>query len=179
MKNLGWSASQRCGGLALMLLAAGCRYTTEGGLPASIRTIQVPVFRNRTLDRALEVPLTRAVVDRLAAGGRLDLGGPEADALLSGEIIGVGRRVTDEDAADAAVESQLEIRVRVRLIDRTGERPRVLMERVFSNRDLYLASGVIRARLGESEETERPRTLIDLGDAIGRAVLDYWPQAGK
>lgn len=164
------------GPFLLLLLAAGCRYTTDGGLPAHIRSIQVPVFRNRTTDRNLAPALTRAVQEHLAAAGRLRLAGSRADAVLEGEITRVTRRVSAEDAADTAIEAQFEITARVRLIDRTGSEPVVLFDRPFTNRGLYLEDGTIRTLLGESERSQRPLALRRLGDYIARAVLDYWPK---
>ncbi len=159
----------------VLMVAAGCRYTTEGGLPAHIRSVEVPVFRNRTTDRELESGLTRAVQETIAASSRLRLAGPEADAVLRGTIIRVHRTVTDEDGTDAAVEGQIIITARVQLVDRTGKGGRVLLDRTFTSRDLYRETGVYRTGLGASETTERPNAVRDLGRVIGRAVLDYWP----
>lgn len=80
---------------------AGCGYTVRGTLPAHIKTVAVPVFRNLTEEPAIEGFLTRAVVEAFSTNGRLKVVGREqADAVLDGEIIGysVSSIAFDRDA---------------------------------------------------------------------------------
>jgi lipopolysaccharide assembly LptE-like protein len=61
-------------GLLLALaacLAAGCGYGFRGNLPAHIKTVAVPVFKNRTQVAGLENTITSAVVSAFSSGGRL------------------------------------------------------------------------------------------------------------
>ncbi len=78
--------------LGLALLAAGvagCGYSFRGNLPDHIKTVAVPVFKNKTLEPAVETFLTSAVVDAFASNGRLRVVQPEdADAILDGEVVG-------------------------------------------------------------------------------------------
>ncbi len=76
-------------------LAAGaaCGYRLRGtgtSLPPGIKTIAVPVFKNRTTRFELDVKLTRAVVDELVARGKVGISADPAaaDAVLEGEITG-------------------------------------------------------------------------------------------
>lgn len=83
----------RAGALALMLvvLLGGCGYTVHGTLPAHIKTIAVPIFRNRTREPAVESLITRAVVEAFSTNGRLRVvNAGEADAILEGEITSYG-----------------------------------------------------------------------------------------
>ncbi len=74
-------------GIAVTLAAAGCGYTIGGTLPGHIRTVAVPVFKNSTLEPAVENALTQAVVRAFATEGRLRVvAREEADAILEGEI---------------------------------------------------------------------------------------------
>jgi hypothetical protein len=87
------SGGRRAGGLALLLLVlgalAGCGYSLHGTLPPHIRTIAVPVFRNRTADPFVAQAVSRAVVEAFSTSGRLRVVPPEqADALLEGELVG-------------------------------------------------------------------------------------------
>jgi hypothetical protein len=87
--------------LAVAGLAGGCGYTLRGTLPAHIKSVAGPIFRNRTAEPAIEGLITRAVVEAFSTNGRLRVVGSEqADAILDGEIVGYG--VTsiafDEDA---------------------------------------------------------------------------------
>jgi outer membrane lipopolysaccharide assembly protein LptE/RlpB len=77
-------------GLVLLVLGlAGCGYSFRGNLPDHIKTVAVPVFVNKTTEPAVESFLTSAVVDAYASNGRLRVvKTEEADAILTGEVIG-------------------------------------------------------------------------------------------
>ena len=76
-----------CGGA----FSTGCGYTLAGRgstLPATIKTIGIPMFTNRTTVFNLETTLTRKVREEFIGRGKFDII-PEAtgtDALLTGEV---------------------------------------------------------------------------------------------
>ena len=76
--------------LALALVgSAGCGYSLRGTLPGHIRTVGVPVLKNRTAEPAVENLLTRAIVEAFSTNGRLRVVTPEqADSILEGEVVG-------------------------------------------------------------------------------------------
>jgi outer membrane lipopolysaccharide assembly protein LptE/RlpB len=75
--------------LALPAALGGCGYTLRGTLPPHIKTIFVPIFRNRTQEPGIESVVTRAVVEGFSTNGRLRVVSREqADAILDGEVIG-------------------------------------------------------------------------------------------
>ena len=74
---------------ACALVAAGCGYSLRGNLPGHIKTVAVPVFRNRTSVPGVENFLTGAVVAAFSTNGRLRVVRPEqADSILEGEVVG-------------------------------------------------------------------------------------------
>jgi len=79
-------------GLLLALagfLPASCGYGFRGNLPGHIKTVAVPVFKNRTEVAGLETTITSAVVSAFSSGGRLRVVSAEkADSILEGEIVG-------------------------------------------------------------------------------------------
>jgi outer membrane lipopolysaccharide assembly protein LptE/RlpB len=77
-------------GLALAaLLLAGCGYSTRGSLPDHIKTVAVPIFKNRTLEPGVESAITSGVVNAISSGGRVKVVPvDEADAILQGEVVG-------------------------------------------------------------------------------------------
>jgi Lipopolysaccharide-assembly len=79
-------------GLLLALagfLPAGCGYNFRGNLPDHIKTVAVPVFKNRTEVAGLETTITSAVASAFSSGGRLRVVPAEqADSVLEGEIVG-------------------------------------------------------------------------------------------
>jgi outer membrane lipopolysaccharide assembly protein LptE/RlpB len=79
-------------GLGLVLaalLVAGCGYSTRGSLPDHIKTVAVPIFKNRTLEPGVESAITSGVVNAFSSGGRVKVVPiDEADAVLQGEVVG-------------------------------------------------------------------------------------------
>ena len=78
-------------GLGLVLaalLVAGCGYSTRGSLPDHIKTVAVPIFKNRTLEPGVESAITSGVVNAFSSGGRLKVVPLEAAAVLQGEVVG-------------------------------------------------------------------------------------------
>ncbi len=75
--------ARRVLGLALAsVLVAG--YGTRGNLPDHIKTVAVPIFKNRTLEPGVE-----SVVNAFSSGGRVRVVPlAEADAILEGEVVG-------------------------------------------------------------------------------------------
>jgi len=76
---------------ALLLAAAagGCGYSFRGNLPDHLKTVSVPVFRNRTTEAGAESTITSAVVNAFTSNGRLKVVSLEqADSVLDGEITG-------------------------------------------------------------------------------------------
>jgi len=76
-------------GLALgSLLLAGCGYSTRGNLPDHIKTVAVPIFKNRTLEPGVESAITAGIVNAFSSGGRVRVVPlAEADAVLEGEVV--------------------------------------------------------------------------------------------
>jgi hypothetical protein len=86
MRRLGLS-----GGLLVTvlsaLLAGGCGYTLMGDLPGHLKTVSVPVFKNRSSEAGAEATITAAVVNAFATNGRLRVVPlDKADSVLEGEI---------------------------------------------------------------------------------------------
>ena len=77
--------ARRALGLVLTsLLLAGCGYGTRGNLPSHIKTVAVPIFKNRTFEPGVE-----SVVNAFSSGGRVRVVPlAEADAILEGEVVG-------------------------------------------------------------------------------------------
>ena len=82
--------ARRALGLVLAaLLLGGCGYSTRGNLPDHIKTVAVPIFKNRTLEPGVESALTSGVVNAFSSGGRVRVVPlDEADAILEGEVVG-------------------------------------------------------------------------------------------
>lgn len=85
------SRALRAGRLVLLTLAAsacGYRFVAPNAeLPAGIKSVQVPVFVNRTAEPAAELFFTEAAKEQLSRASRL--GGDTSDATLEGTLLAV------------------------------------------------------------------------------------------
>src|SRR5713226_3783597 len=80
-----------CGLLLLLatLLLPGCGYSIGGNLPGHLKTVAVPIFKNKTLTPGVESVITSAVVRAFSSGTRLRVVPVEqADSILEGEVVG-------------------------------------------------------------------------------------------
>src|SRR5213593_1212202 len=76
-------------GVLLAWMSGGCGYTLQGNLPGDLKTVSVPVFKNRTTEAGAESTITSAVVNAFTTNGRLRVVAlDKADSVLEGEIIG-------------------------------------------------------------------------------------------
>ena len=70
------------------VVLAGCGYSTKGSLPDHIKTVAVPIFKNRTLEPGVESAITSGVVNAFSSGGRVKVVPiDQADAILQGEVV--------------------------------------------------------------------------------------------
>jgi outer membrane lipopolysaccharide assembly protein LptE/RlpB len=74
--------------VALVLSSVtGCGYTLLGNLPDHLKTVSVPVFKNRSSEAGAESTITAAVVNAFTTNGRLRVVPLDrADSVLEGEI---------------------------------------------------------------------------------------------
>jgi hypothetical protein len=77
---------------AVVLALSTCGYRLRGTgtfLPAHIKTVSVPMFRNLTTRFQLDLKLTQAVIDEIVSRGKVSVvtDNSKTDALLSGEIL--------------------------------------------------------------------------------------------
>jgi len=75
--------------LVLSMAAGGCGYTLQGNLPDHLKTVSVPVFKNRTTEPGAENTITAAVINAFTSNGRLKVVSVDrADCILEGEVTG-------------------------------------------------------------------------------------------
>jgi outer membrane lipopolysaccharide assembly protein LptE/RlpB len=111
---------------AVLLPLSGCGYHTVGAathLPASVRTVAVPMFENRTQSFHTEFAFTQAVIRELNTRTKyqvLNTDGP-ADAILRGTILSQTASPLTYDSTSGQTSSYLvTITARVVLTGRDG-----------------------------------------------------------
>lgn len=114
--------------LLLAFLVGGCAgYHLGPATPAHlshIKTIAVPTFANTTLVPRIEVLVTGTVIKQFQQDGTFRIAGEDqADAVLKGEIIGVGRTPARSVRGNvlSTTEFNLNLRVRYSLVGRDGK----------------------------------------------------------
>jgi hypothetical protein len=112
----------------LALLLNGCAgYHLGPATPAYLRqihSIAVPTFKNMTLVPRIEVLVTGTVIKQFQQDGTFRIANEDsADAILKGEIIGVGRSPARSVRGNvlATTEFNLSLRVRYTLVGRDGK----------------------------------------------------------
>jgi len=101
-------------------LLSGCGYTLAGrgsSLPASIKTIGIPMFTNRTTVFNLETTLTQKVRAELAGRGKFTMvpSADNVDGLLTGEVTSVSIVPSAFNAAQLASRYAITMTAKVEL----------------------------------------------------------------
>ena len=114
----------RLAATVLLAAVAGCAYTPSPALlPAHLKTIAIPVFRNETTEYALEQAITQAVIDRFVADNHLRVVGErEANAVLRGSITQYKNSIFGFTSGETSEEYRVTISVSVTLKDQVKNR---------------------------------------------------------
>ena len=96
----------------------GCAYTLNPSLPGHLKTLQIPVVENQTLEVALTEELTGALTDRFVSNNQLRVVQKDADAVLEAEITRYENRVFGFNAEQQAQEYIVLMVVQMTLRDR-------------------------------------------------------------
>jgi len=161
--------------LALLVLTAlilgGCGYSLRGSLPGHIKTVAVPVFKNRTSEPGVETMLTGAVVDAFSTNGRLTVVGAEkADSILEGEVIGY--QVLSIAYDPKANVQQYRLVVTMNLRFRDVKRDEMIFEQQnLQERSDFRTLGVVAQTISR-EETALRAAATDIARAIVSLAVD-------
>jgi hypothetical protein len=117
LRSFGWS-------LLSTTLLGGCaayRFGNQSLYPVDIQTVYVPVFESDSFRRNLAEFLTEAVVKEIQDKTPYRVvGTAEADSVLSGKITTDTKRVIIEDPYDYPRETEVNMSVEVRWVNRRG-----------------------------------------------------------
>jgi len=161
--------------LALLALTAlilgGCGYSLRGSLPGHIKTVAVPVFKNRTSEPGVETMLTGAVVDAFSTNGRLTVVGAEkADSILEGEV--TGYQVLSIAYDPKANVQQYRLVVTMNLRFRDVKRDEMIFEQQnLQERSDFRTLGVVAQTISR-EETALRAAATDIARAIVSLAVD-------
>lgn len=109
-------------GLTALGGCAAYRFGNATLYPADIETIYLPVFESDSFRRNLAEFLTEAIAKEIQLKTPYTVvGTPEADSVLSGRITTDTKRVIIEDPYDYPRETQINMSVEVRWVNRRGD----------------------------------------------------------
>jgi hypothetical protein len=120
-------ALQICAGLVLLAMAcsAGCatyRFGAASLYPPDIQTVYVPVFESDSFRRNYGELVTEAVVKEIERVTPYKVvGTPDADSVLTAKITSDTKRVLIEDAFDQPRETEINLAIEVRWVNRRGD----------------------------------------------------------
>jgi outer membrane lipopolysaccharide assembly protein LptE/RlpB len=162
----------RLGALALVvMLAAGCGYSLRGNLPDHIKSVAVPLFRNRTSEPGVENFLTAAVVEAFSTNGRLRVARPEqADSVLDGEVIGYQVQSIAYDPRANVQQYRLTVTLNLRFRD--VRRDEMLFEQQnLQERADFRTQGAVSQTISR-EETALRQAATEIARAIVALAID-------
>jgi hypothetical protein len=155
--------------LAATAALVGCGYATGSLVPASYRTIAVPVFDNPTHRHDLEWALTQAVVEEIQARTALRVVDPSAspDLVLKGSLADADEDVLSHTDHQRIRESSYFLTADVEVVDGRSGKPVVKRRRV-TERESFVPDA------GENVRTAREEANRALAERIVRQLEASW-----
>ncbi|MDI6809534.1 MAG: LptE family protein [Candidatus Eisenbacteria bacterium] len=145
---------------------SGCGYTVSTLLPAHIKTVAVPVFKNETLEYGLEQELTEILTRSIIQDNHLRVTDESrANSVVLGTIIGYENRVFGYNAREQVEEYQVAITVKVEFKDL------VKNKQIWSDDLVGLTTYDVAGSQATTEQLGRRRALESIAiDVITRTV---------
>ena len=145
--------------LAFLLLVSACGYSTHSLMPAGVDLVAVDVFGNDTFYREIEFQLTRELTTEINHRPALKVARRRnADAVLTGRIVSVGRPTLVETRNNLVSEQAVIVTAAVEL--RSLQTDKVLASFLKANRAEFVVER------GESLQTAFDEALRDLAEDI-------------
>lgn len=155
----------------LIICFAGCGYTLvgQGSLPKHIKTIAIPIFTNKTLEKGVEDIITQAIIEKFVKDGKVRLvSETEADALVTGSIqLYKSDEAMTYNEQNEIASYKLVVKVNVELRDLVNDK--VLWEMENLTEDDEFAGGPDVNPTQEEENEEK--ALKELADELAQRVL--------
>jgi hypothetical protein len=155
------------------VVAAGCRYSAYSGLPQHIQTVRIPVFKCNQFYYGLESKLTREIIERMVADPRVKVVREGEDALLTGEITNIERKVSRSNKDDRPTEIRLTITVKVNFEDKVNG-DMLLDNYVIKSDTSSSAAGAYDIGRGESRSGAESEAIKEIAREVVRRTVGMW-----
>ena len=167
------SARSAVGGLLVLLAMtlAGCGYSFTGNLPSHIKSVAVPVFKNKTQQPAVESTITAAVVNAFTTSGKLKVVPPDqADSILDGEVVGYDVQTVSVDQRINVRQYRLVVTLNLQFRDaRKGEM--LFRQEGLQERADFVVPFDVSATISREEGAVR-LAAVEIGRRIVNLVVD-------
>ncbi len=165
--------------IGILLLSAGCGYTTGSLLPSNIRTIAVEPFKNNIgfiseNSRALYIPLLETkvrteIINRFQFDGHLKIkDSQQADLILQGALISFDREELRLTENQDVQEYRIRIVVSLTMLDAAGVE--YWSEPSFAGEATYFTTGPS----AKSESQALQDALTDLSRRVVSRTIENW-----
>jgi len=175
----------RRGALARLLLAAGTatlsgcaayRFGNNSLYPQDIETVYVPIFESDSFRRNLAEFLTEAVTKEIQLKTPYTVvGTPQADSVLTGKITTDTKRVIIEDPYDYPRETQINMSLQVRWVNRRGDQignpGNIPMPQSLA---ILSGDGTLVPEFGQSVSTAQLQSIQSLAQQIVSLMESPW-----
>ena len=153
----------------------GCGYHLVGtgkNLPAHLKTISIPVFKNTSSQPEIHRELTSAILQSFISDGRLKVVKKEdADLVMNGTLSYYNKRAVSFNSQDLVADFIIEIEVKLEVFDQVKNK--IFLKEELKNQWDYKSNSDI----GDTE-TERLKALdqayIDLGNRLVSLIIDQF-----
>ena len=174
MRRFGRRALAAAGIVAAGLIAvAGCEVSTRSSLPAHIRTVEVHVFENRTMNYSIEGRLTRRIIEAIHKEPSVRVVNKGGEAILRGEIMEVRRIPIRETTENRPATTQLVVTARVSFWDDVTSEF-FLDDAVISSNEAGIAVGLYDEDRGDTYSAAEAAAIDALAREIVRRTLGIW-----
>jgi hypothetical protein len=157
-----------------LLLLGGCNYTTRSGLPAHIKTVEIPTARNpKTFYKGIEGKLTRKLIEHFNRDPQVRVVNTGGDAILTSVIIDVSKTPYRETKQDRPATIRLSVTARYDFFDQVEQRFIVEKARI-SSTQFSSDSGIYEVERGELPSRAEDAAVDELAREIVRATMNTW-----
>ena len=153
----------------------GCGYHLVGtgkNLPAHLKTISIPVFKNTSSQPEIHRELTSAILQSFISDGRLKVTKKEnADLVMNGTLSYYNKRAVSFNSQDLVADFIIEIEIELEVFDQVKNK--IFLKEKLKNQWDYKSNSDIA-----DTETERLKALdqayIDLGNRLVSLIIDQF-----
>ncbi len=151
----------------LILTVNGCGYRVGSLLPSDLKTIAVPMFKNKTPEPDLSAPITNGIIQEIIFDGTLEVvEEDDADTLLIGEIITYKLEPLRFDK-EVTSEYRLQLGVRLKFLDLRHKKILWTYPKVYGDTTFFVGLS-----LPESEQEALPDAIEDLAHEVVEKVVE-------